>query len=193
MWPVSHFCNMLHPSRFLDETSQITRECPTLTTGEQGLCIHSSQQEEIYLAQKFVCKELTQQVFMYQKILTNTSSIPASHFIPHPSPSPRLHHNKPLFIPLVKTTSYKSSFFVDVISLQNSLPSIFVSCLSVSNFKHHIRSHFLTSFWQQLYCSVLNITSVCVCVCMGRHSYQLFSYPVNLYTLSIKQSTKQFQ
>ena len=154
-WPVSHFCNMLHSSRFLDETSQITKECPTLTAEGQGLCIHSSQQEEIHLAQKLVFKELTQQVFMYYKILTNTSSIPASHFIPHPSPSPRLHHNKPLFIPLVKTTSYKSSFSVDVISLQNSLPSIFVSCLSVSIFKHHIRSHFLTSFWQYIALSLI--------------------------------------
>ena len=38
-------------------------------------------------------------------------------------------------------------FFVDVIPLWNSLPSNFVSCPSVSNFKRNIRSHFFTSFW----------------------------------------------
>ena len=84
---------------------------------------------------------------MCYKILTNTSSIPSSYFTPHPSPSPRLHHNKALFIPLVKTTSFKCSFFVDVIPLWNSLPSNFVSSSSMSSFKRLIRSHFSTSFW----------------------------------------------
>ena len=38
-----------------------------------------------------------QRLIMCYKILTNKSSIPPSHFIPHPSPSPRLHHDKALF------------------------------------------------------------------------------------------------
>ena len=88
-----------------------------------------------------------QRLIMCYKILTNNSSIPSSHFTPHPSPSPRLHHNKALFIPLVKTTSFKCSFFVDVIPLWNSLPSNFVSSSSISSFKRLIRSHFSTSFW----------------------------------------------
>ena len=53
-----------------------------------------------------------QRLIMCYKILTNKSSIPPSYFIPHPSPSPCLHHDKALFIPLVKTTSFKSSFFL---------------------------------------------------------------------------------
>ena len=52
-----------------------------------------------------------QRLIMCYKILMNKSSIPPSHFIPHPSPSPCLHHDKALFIPLVKTTSFKSPFF----------------------------------------------------------------------------------
>ena len=88
-----------------------------------------------------------QRLIMCYKILTNNSSIPSSYFTPHPSPSPRLHHNKALFIPLVKTTSFKYSFFVDVIPLWNSLPSNFVSSSSISSFKRRIRTHFSTSFW----------------------------------------------
>ena len=53
-----------------------------------------------------------QRLIMCYKILTNTSSIPSSYFTAHPSPSPRLHHNKALFIPLVKTTSFKCSFLL---------------------------------------------------------------------------------
>ena len=56
------------------------------------------------------------------QIQTNRSSIPASHFIPHPSPSPRLRHSKVHFHP------------------------IFFFCSSVYNFKRLIRPHFLTSF-----------------------------------------------
>ena len=76
--------------------------------------------------------------FQYSFILFH----PSSFALP-----PRLHHNKALFIPLVKTTSFKCSFFVDVIPLWNSLPSNFVSSSSISSFKRLIRSHFSTSFW----------------------------------------------
>ena len=134
---------------------------------------------------------------MCYKILTNKSSIPPSYFISHPSLSPRLHHDKALFIPLVKTNSFKSSFkssffFVDVIPLWNSLPSNFVSCPSVSNFKRNIRSHFFTSFWQPIalfLCSCILmflLETQFVFFCLGRHSYQLFSYLVNPYATCIK-------
>ena len=41
-----------------------------------------------------------QKLILSYKIMNNISSIPSSHFIPHPSPSPRLPHNRPIFIPL---------------------------------------------------------------------------------------------
>ena len=66
-----------------------------------------------------------QRLIMCYKIQTNRSSIPASHFIPHPSPSPYLHHSKTLFIPLAKSNSPKSSLFIGVIPLWSSLPSNF--------------------------------------------------------------------
>ena len=111
---------------------------------------------------------------------------PISFLLLHPLPISTMTI-KELIIPLVKTTSFKSSFFVDVIPPQNSLPSNFVCCLSVSNFKHHIRSHFLTSFWQY---SVLNITSVCVCV-WGTLilALQLSCQPICIITCIIKRKT----
>ena len=106
-----------------------------------------------------------QRLIMCYKILTNNSSIPSSYFTPHPSPSPRLHHNKALFIPLVKTTSFKCSFFVDVIPLWNSLPSNFVSSSSISSFKRLIDLISLLLFGSVLLCTfVLVSLSLCVCV-----------------------------
>ena len=70
-------------------------------------------------------------------------------YIPHPSPSSRLHH-KTFFIPFTKTNPFKYSFFVDIIPLWNSPPSNFVSCSSLPNFKHHIS---LLSFNSLLFCT----------------------------------------
>ena len=81
-----------------------------------------------------------QRLIMCYKILTNKSSIPPSHFIPHPSPSTMTKH---FLFPWSRLHLLNPLFFVDVIPLWNSLPSNFVSCTSVSHFKCNIRSHFV--------------------------------------------------
>ena len=114
-------------------------------------------------------QKTTKTHYMCYKILINTSSIPSSYFTPHPSPSPRLHHNKALFIPLVKTTSFKCSFsFVDVIPVWNSLPSNFVSSSSISSFKRLIRSHLFLVVY--LLCTFI-LVSLSLCVCVWGDTY----------------------
>ena len=51
------------------------------------------------------------------------------------SPSPRLHHNKALLAPYVRTVAHKSSFFIDIIPLWKSRPSVTVNSPSSSSFK----------------------------------------------------------
>jgi len=71
-------------------------------------------------------------------ILDHQSCIPAIIFTSQPCPSPRLHHNKALFAPYVRTVAHKSSFFIDIIPLWNSL---IVSSPS-SSFKSRLKQHF---------------------------------------------------
>ena len=68
-------------------------------------------------------------------ILDHQSCIPATTFTPHSCPSLCLHHNKALFAPYVRTVAHKLSFFIDIIPLWNSLPSVIVNSPSSSSFK----------------------------------------------------------
>jgi len=77
-------------------------------------------------------------------IINNLSCLPSNMFTPHPHPSSRLHHSKPLFSAFVSTMAHRYSFFIDVIPHWNSLPDSIVSCSSASSFKHHLHKHFLT-------------------------------------------------
>ena len=75
-------------------------------------------------------------------ILSHQSCIPATTFTPHPHPSPRLHHNRALLTPFVRTVAHKSSFFIDIIPLWNSLSSVIVNSSSPSSFKSRLKQHF---------------------------------------------------
>jgi len=83
-----------------------------------------------------------QKLKLCYKTVNNLSCIPASSFTPHPRPSPRLHHSKPLHMPFVSTIAHKSSFFIDIISHWNSLPNKIISCTSVDSFKRHFHNYF---------------------------------------------------
>ena len=89
----------------------------------------------------FTRRHIQKLKFCY-KIVNNLSCIPASTFTPHPHPSPRLHHSKPLHMPFVSTITHKSSFFINIISHWNSLPNEIISCTSVDSFKRHLHNYF---------------------------------------------------
>ena len=63
----------------------------------------------------------------YNDIINNLSIIPPSVFIPHPHPSPCIHHSKPLFKPFARTNAHKFSFFIDIISAWNALTEHIIS------------------------------------------------------------------
>ena len=77
-------------------------------------------------------------------VLNDFSCIPASSFTLHPRPSPRHPHNRIIFMPLIKTVTHKSSFFIDVIHLWNILPLSVVSSRSPSSFKSALQNYVYT-------------------------------------------------
>ena len=78
-------------------------------------------------------------------VLNDFSCIPASSFTLHPRPSPRHPHNRIIFMPLIKTVTHKSSFFIDVIHLWNILPlSVSVSTESPSSIKSALQNYVYT-------------------------------------------------
>lgn len=77
-----------------------------------------------------------QKVILCRRILRSESIIPSSHFTPLVNPNPRLyHHDTPLQTPFARTNSFKSSFFVCVTKLWNSLSNEVVSAHSSLAFK----------------------------------------------------------
>ena len=76
-------------------------------------------------------------------ILNGLSIIHPTAFTPHPRPSPRHPHSKPLFKPYVKTLGYKSSFFISVVPAWNSLPASIVNSPNSYSFKLRVRNHIL--------------------------------------------------
>ena len=85
----------------------------------------------------------TQSLKVCFNIVNNLSIIPPSYFSFHPHPSPRRPHNLILYKPIARTNSYFFSFFVNVVSLWNQLPSHIVSSFSSSAFKHQLSSNYL--------------------------------------------------
>ncbi len=77
-------------------------------------------------------------------LVNNNSCIPSDIFTPHPHPSPRFPHSKPLFKPFVSTIAHKSSFFIEVISHWNTLPKFIVDCTSSFSFKKKLHCLFST-------------------------------------------------
>ena len=71
-------------------------------------------------------------------IVNNLSIIPSSYFLYHQHPSPRHPHSQILYKPFAKTNSYMFSFFVNVVSMWNLLPSYAVVSSSPSVFKRHL-------------------------------------------------------
>ena len=74
--------------------------------------------------------------------LNNLSIISSSVFTPHPHPSARIHHSKPIFKPFVRTHAHRHSFFIDIISIWNSLPDFIVTSLSPDIFKRRLKAYF---------------------------------------------------
>ena len=120
---------------------------PTLLTHLQSIA-HSTESQKTTKTPNVL--QNSNKHFQYSSILFHLSSFTL----------PRLHHNKALFNPLVKTTSFKCPFFVDVIPLWNSLPSNFVSSSSfkINVLLDHIS---LSPFGSVLLC---NFVLVLVCV-----------------------------
>jgi len=71
-------------------------------------------------------------------ILNNYSCIPPSVFTPHPYPHLRHSHSKMVLRPNAKTNSHKYSFFIDVISIWNSLPPDVINSPCPMSFKARI-------------------------------------------------------
>ena len=145
--PKLEYCSSVwdpHQAKYISELESVQKlACRTITkswSSDYQTLLTSLQWPTLQSRRK------QQKPILCHKLLNNCSSLPASLFTPHPSPSPRFPHNKPLFIPYVITVSFKSSFFVDVIPLWNSLPSHIVSSSSTFSFKKHIRPLFFHPF-----------------------------------------------
>ena len=95
-------------------------------------------------------------------IISNYSCIPPSTFTFHPSPSPRHPHNQIIFMPLIKTSSHKISFFflVDMIHYWNSLPSSVVSSQP-----HHPLNHLFFVYPLQFVLVTAHIRTLVLCTC----------------------------
>ena len=78
-----------------------------------------------------------QKLIMCRKIVNGQSCIPPSAFTPHPYPSLRHSDSLPLLVPQTHSVSHRSSVFVSVVSLWNSLPST-IPLTSSATFKTHM-------------------------------------------------------
>lgn len=79
-----------------------------------------------------------QKLIMCHKIINGRSCIPSSTFSQHPYPSLRHSHSFPLFVPQSHSVSHRSSFFISVVPLWNSLPSTIPLASSAVTFKSHV-------------------------------------------------------
>ena len=87
-----------------------------------------------------------QKVKVCYNIVNDRSIIPSSTFSLHPHPSPCHPHSQILYKPFVKTTSHMNSFFIAVIPIWNTLPSVVVESSNPSIFKQRVTEYFLTNY-----------------------------------------------
>ena len=129
-WPTRHF-------EFVPSCKISANACTQDWTTDHHSTYSSLNLHPLHLHRR------SQKLKLTYKILKNQSCIPKSSFEPRPHPSPRSKNSTQLFVPFAPTSSYRYSFFIDVVNHWNNLPHDIIDSPSPNSFKTRLYRHTL--------------------------------------------------